>query len=332
MGGSLNRNPRLSLVTPAYNEESGIRTALEAFAGTLSRITPEWEIIVVDDGSYDRTYEEIRKVCRMEPRVRAIRLSRNFGKEGALLAGLRHASGDAAITIDSDLQHPPEVIPRLVEEWRRGALVVHAFKLNRGKDHWITRARAALFNATLSILSGMDMMNASDFKLLDRIVIDSIVDEIRERRRFYRGLTQWVGYKQASVGFEVEPRTAGKGKWLLRDLLSLAVTGVVSFSSMPLRIVTILGLIMILFGVVIAIDALISYFRGLAVSGFATLIITNIFIGSIVMISLGVIGEYIAKIYEEVKKRPPYLIASRMNFSARSTDGRGEAPDAEEGR
>lgn len=330
MSTSTNRNPWISLVTPAYNEESCIRSALEAFARTLSRITPEWEIIVVDDGSYDHTYEEIRIACQTEPRFRAIRLSRNFGKEGALLAGLKHASGDAVITIDCDLQHPPEVILRLVEEWRRGALVVHAFKSNRGKDHWTTRARAALFNATLSLMSGMDMMNASDFKLLDRIVVDSIVNEIGERRRFYRGLTQWVGYKQARVGFEVEPRPVGKGKWLIRDLLSLAVTGVISFSSMPLRIVTILGLCMILFGVIISIDALISYFRGLAVSGFATLIITNIFIGSIVMISLGVIGEYIAKIYEEVKRRPPYLIASRLNLSDRSVDRRRDLPEGTE--
>jgi polyisoprenyl-phosphate glycosyltransferase len=326
MAMSANPLRLLSLVVPAHNEERGIARAVDVIAGALASSGVELEIIVVDDGSRDATFERVRELARHDARVRGLRFTRNFGKEAALLAGLRVAAGDAVVTIDSDLQHPPTLIPQMLEEWRKGAMVVDAVKRNRDNDGLLTRARAELFNGLLSRLGGINLRHASDFKLLDRIVVDAIARELPERQRFYRGLADWVGYRHASVPFDVAERAEGEGKWSVWKLVQLATTAIVSFTSAPLQIVTILGLLTLVLGVGVGADAVISWFQGRAVSGFATTIITLLIVGSFIMISLGIIGEYIAKIYDEIKARPPYLVESTVGFEPSDTARAASVP------
>jgi len=297
-----------SVVLPARNEADGIAQAITKVAAILDTCSSSWEIIVVDDGSNDGTFAVVEDVAKGDIRIRGVRFSRNFGKESAILAGLRFARGQIAITMDADLQHPPELIPELINRWSRGAMVVNAVKGSRQTDSWITRVRANSFNAILSFFGGIELKNASDFKLLDRRVIDTVVGDLPERERFYRGLTDWVGFSSDTVSFDVSTRADGAGKWSFWRLIELALTAIVSFTSAPLRIVTLLGFATLIIGFFVGVDAFISWLRGNAVSGFATMIITLLLIGSFVMISLGIMGEYIAKIYEEVKRRPPYII------------------------
>lgn len=315
-------NKLLSVVIPAHNEEAGIAHALSVIKDILATCGMEWEIIVVDDGSRDRTFDRLRELAAEEARFKGVRFSRNFGKEAALLAGLNLARGDAVVTIDSDLQHPPRLIPAMIEAWKEGAKVVDGVKRSRATDGVLTRVRASIFNATLSRLGGINMENSSDFKLLDRIAVDAITRALPERQRFYRGLSDWVGYQHASIPFDVDERAQGQGKWSLWGLLGLATTAIVTFTSAPLRIVTALGLITMIFGFFIAADAFVGWLQGRAVSGFTTTIFTLLIIGSFIMISLGIIGEYIAKIYDEIKGRPTYLVESVLGIdeTARKSD------------
>ncbi|HTP45744.1 MAG TPA: glycosyltransferase family 2 protein [Casimicrobiaceae bacterium] len=315
----------LSIVVPAHNEASGIAHAVEAISGVLASGAMRFEIIVVDDGSRDQTFERVRALAAADVRVKGVRFTRNFGKEAALLAGLRAASGAAVVTIDADLQHPPALIPQMIQEWRAGAMVVDAVKRDRATDGALTRGRARLFNALLSRLGGINLKNASDFKLLDRVVVDAITRELPERQRFYRGLADWVGYRHASIPFDVAARADGEGKWSLLKLFSLATTAIVSFTSAPLQIVTVLGFATLAFGFFVGADALIAWFQGRAVSGFATTIITLLIVGSFIMISLGIIGEYIAKIYDEIKARPPYLVETEVGFEQQEAQRAGRA-------
>ena len=309
----------LSIVVPAHNEAHGIASAVETILAAVAPCGMLPEVIVVDDGSHDGTFERVKELAAMDPRIKGLRFTRNFGKEAALLAGLRVATGAAVVTIDADLQHPPALIATMIEEWRGGARVVDAVKRGRASDGALTRIRAGLFNALLSRLAGINLRNASDFKLLDRVVVDAIAHQLQERQRFYRGLADWVGYRHASVQFDVEARAQGEGKWSVWRLVQLATTAIVSFTSAPLQIVTILGVLTLILGVGVGADALISWFQGRAVSGFATTIITLLIVGSFIMISLGIIGEYIAKIYDEIKARPPYFLESAVGFEEKET-------------
>jgi glycosyltransferase involved in cell wall biosynthesis len=306
----------LSIVVPAHNEGDGLRATLDTIAAAASKCTESWEIIAVDDGSQDATWQEIGGAVRSSPRMRGIRFSRNFGKEAALLAGLRAARGRAVVTMDADLQHPPDLLPEIYDRWKKGAKVVHAVKRNRTTESKMIIWRAKVFNTLLTRLGGIDLGNASDFKLIDRVVVDVLTKSMSEKKRFYRGLTSWVGFPSVKVEFDVPHRAQGHGNWTLRQLLDLSVTALVSFTSAPLRIVTLLGGVTLVFGFIVVTDALISWFRGIAVSGFVTLVGTLLVIGSMIMISLGVIGEYIAKIYDEIKSRPAYLIESRSGFES----------------
>ena len=202
----------------------------------------------------------------------------------------------------------------MIECWRNGARVVDAVKRSRERDSVFARVRARFFNTLLSKLGGISLQNSSDFKLLDRTVVNAITRDLPERERFYRGLSDWVGYDHAAIEFDVDARAAGEGKWTLWKLISLAITAIVSFTSAPLRIVTILGFTTLALGFLIAAEALIGWLQGIAVSGFATTIITLLVIGSFIMISLGIIGEYIAKIYDEIKARPAYLVEREVGI------------------
>jgi len=322
----------ISVVMPARNESDGIHRAVDRVSRILETCGPDWEIVVIDDGSDDDTYEVLERIAAADPRVSGIRFSRNFGKEAALLAGLRAARGNCIVTMDADLQHPPELIPLMLERWNEGTKVVNAVKRNREADNWITRTRANFFNTLISSLGGIDLHNASDFKLLDRVAADKIVNELPERERFFRGLAGWVGYSTANVPFDIDERIDGESQWSIWKLAELALTALVSFTSAPLRIVTLLGIATLALGFFIGADAVISYFRGNAISGFATVIITLLVIGSFVMISLGIMGEYIAKIYEEVKRRPSFLIESTTGTSATGIPAAGREPLAEKER
>jgi polyisoprenyl-phosphate glycosyltransferase len=304
----------ISVVVPAFNEAQGIQGAIRKMRETLDLVPHDHEFVIIDDGSRDNTYQRAAALVDEGLPVRAIRLSRNFGKEGALLAGLQNARGAAVITIDADLQHPPSLIPRMVVAWEQGAKVVHGVKRDRGQESWFATARASIVNAILTKMGGVDVRSSSDFKLLDRVVVDVLTTRLPERQRFYRGLAHWLGYAQLTLEFDVAAREQGNSGWSLRSLFGLALTALVSFTSLPLRIVSVLGLMTFLLGFGVGSDALWSWIKGEAVSGFVTMIITLLLIGSAIMISLGVIGEYIAKIYDEIKQRPVYLVAQRQDY------------------
>ena len=305
----------VSVVSPAHNEEEGIAHTIDVISSILQANSLEYEIIVVDDGSNDLTYQEIYKISKRRKEVKGLLFSRNFGKESALLAGLKVSIGDAVVTIDADLQHSPILIPEMIKKWQKGAKIVHAVKRYRPYDNLFVRWRAAVFNIVLSKISGVDINNSTDYKLLDRSAVDIIVFELKERRRFYRGLSSWIGFEQAEILFDIEPRKDGHGKWTLFSLIDLATTATTSFTSAPLRIVTFLGFMTLFFAFAVSAEALWSRYRGMAVSGFATIEITILLIGSFIMISLGIIGEYIAKIYDELKDRPIFLISRSCGFN-----------------
>ena len=270
------------------------------------------EMIVVDDGSSDNTWQALEKLAEQMPELKALRFSRNFGKEAAICAGLAYSSGQACIVIDSDLQHPPEVIPEMVRLWRQERWdVVEGIKKTRGTESLINRIGARFFYRTLSGLSGYNLYGSSDFKLLDRRVIDAWLD-MRERNTFFRAMVSWLGYRRKQITFSVPRRRLTRSRWSFFSLFRLAVIAITAFSSLPLQAVTILGGLFILCAILFSGYALVMYFAGLAFPGFTTVIILELLIGGVLMISLGIIGTYIAQIYQEVKYRPRYVVAETL--------------------
>ncbi len=320
MNSTAQASPVISAVIPAYNESQGIEEAIKQIAGFLDACESAWEIIVVDDGSRDPTYRQICRISQGEPRVKGITLSRNFGKEAAILAGLEHATGAAVIIIDADLQHPPGLIPEMIGKWRSGAQIVHTVKRSRTADSAGKKAAAYCINQLISNLGGINVNNSSDFKLLDREIVDIIVHLLPERERFFRGLTSWLGFSEAYIYFDVAGRQGDQSKWSFWSLLELSITALTSFTCAPLRIITFLGIATLLLGFLVASDAIWSLIIGQSVSGYATIVISLLLIGSFIMISLGIIGEYIAKIYEEVKARPHYLIKASIGIGKKKPE------------
>ena len=271
------------------------------------------EMIVVDDGSTDSTWQTLEKLAEQMPELKALRFTRNFGKEGAICAGLAYSSGQACIVIDSDLQHPPELIPEMVRLWRQEHWeIVEGIKKTRGSESLINRIGARFFYRTLSGLSGYNLYGSSDFKLLDRKVIDAWLD-MRERNTFFRGMISWLGYRRKQVTFSVPRRRLTQSRWSFLGLFWLAVIAITAFSSLPLQAVTILGGLFLLGAITFSIYVLVMYFIGLAFPGFTTVIILELLIGGVLMISLGIIGTYIAQIYQEVKYRPRYVVAETLS-------------------
>ena len=311
----------ISVVIPAYNEGEGVDRALATISGILQTVPGNWEIIVIDDGSRDDTYERVCLYAQTEPKVKGVSFSRNFGKEAALLAGLKYSRGKAVVVIDADLQHPPELIPEMLAKWHNGAKIVHAVKRSRKTDSVGKRLAALAVNKIISWLGGINIHNSSDYKLLDREIVDILVNQLPERERFFRGLSSWIGFREEYIEFDVSNRIENESKWSFWSLVELAITALTSFTSAPLRIVTFLGLMTLVLGFAVASEALWSWHQGQAVSGFATIIITLLLIGSFIMISLGIIGEYIAKIYEEIKSRPPYLVKSTVGIAGSESRG-----------
>jgi dolichol-phosphate mannosyltransferase len=272
-----------------------------------------YEFVLVDDGSSDVTWNEIVQMSSENKQITAIRLSRNFGKEAALCAGLDAAKGDACIVMDADLQHPPHIIPEMVRLWcEEGYDVVEGVKSSRGKESLLSKVCALTFYKLLKRFANLDLMGASDFKLLDRKVVEAW-SQFKEKITFFRGMSAWVGFKRTTIPFAVNPRTDGKTRWSGKKLFKLAVYAISSYSSIPLQIVTIIGITFLIGSFILGIQTLYMKFSGKAVSGFSTVILLLLIIGSGLMISLGIIGLYIAKIYDEVKQRPRYLVSERIN-------------------
>ena len=302
------RTGQLSVVLPAYNEEESVPLAADVIGNLLTRAGIDHELIFVNDGSRDHTWRAIQEAAARRPQVRGIRFSRNFGKEAAIFAGLAQAKGDCCVVLDCDLQHPPEKILEMYRLWQQGWQVVEGVKISRGKESPLHTLAAKTFYRFLSGATRIDMSHASDFKLLDRRAVDVLV-AMREKNAFFRALSSWIGFDTAQVEFEVQPRAAGESKWSLRSLTRYAVTNLASFSTAPLQIVTILGVLVFLCSLVLGCWSLRQKINGQALEGFTTVILLLLLIGSALMVCLGILGYYIAKIYEEIKDRPRYIVS-----------------------
>lgn len=298
----------LSVVIPAYNEEGAIFPAVQGIGTVLQNADIPYELIFVDDGSADNTWNEIAQAAEQDAAVRGVSFSRNFGKEAAIFAGLEAAQGDCCAVMDCDLQHPPEKLPEMYALWQQGWEVINGVKVDRGRESGLHSFAAKCFYSLMSKAVRIDMSRASDFKLMDRKVVETLLN-LAEHKTFFRALVAWVGFRTAEVEFSVAERTVGDTHWSTRSLIRYAISNITSYSSAPMQIVTVLGVLMLLFSLVLGAQTLFNWARGVAADGFTTVIILMLLIGSILMISLGIIGYYIAQIFIEVKARPRYLVA-----------------------
>lgn len=304
----------LSIVIPMYNEEDILQETIETLKDVLGKNSIDYEIIAVDDGSSDNSWSILSNIASKDESIKAIKFSRNFGKESAIFAGINECKGDCCVVMDGDLQHPPEVVVEMFNIWKNNddIDIVEAKKSNRGKETLSYKLSAKLFYKLLKYMSKMDLENASDFKLMDRKVVN-VLKEIPERQTFFRALSSWVGFNTEQIYFEVPRRKYGETKWSLSSLIKYALNSISSFTSAPLQIVTIIGVTFLTFSTIIFIQTLMNKILGRSVEGFTTVIILILLMGGCVMVSLGVIGHYIAKIYEEIKFRPKYIISQFIN-------------------
>lgn len=297
----------LSVIIPAYNEEEIIPKTVSTIDGVLNDANIAHELLFINDGSKDRTWEIIEEAASQNKNVKGVCFSRNFGKESAVFAGLSQATGDCCVVIDCDLQHPPEKIVEMYRLWEQGYEIVEGVKTSRGSESALHKFAAKSFYAIMSDAVGFDMSRASDFKLLDRKAINVLLN-MREKNAFFRALSSWIGFKSTEVEYDVREREAGTSKWSTKSLIKYAVTNISSFTSAPMQIVTILGFLVFFVGLAFSVEALVQYFLGSARAGFTTVIILQCFTSSVIMMGLGIIGFYISKIYEEVKGRPKFII------------------------
>jgi polyisoprenyl-phosphate glycosyltransferase len=301
-------SPNLTLIVPAYNEAPALSATVREIHAQAQSTKLPFTLVVVDDGSTDDTWDVLGRLAAELREVHGVRLSRNFGKEGAIAAGLDVAHGDATVILDADLQHPPRLIPEMVRLWREeGWDVVEAMKSHRGRESWVQRVTARTFYRVARALTGYDLQDASDFKLLDRRVVEAW-RRFGERATFFRGLVAWLGFRRTRVFFDVPPRTGGPSRWSLGALASLAVHAVTALSALPLQLVSVLGFVTLLLAAGVGVQALRLWWAGLALPGFTTVILLQLIVGGFLMISLGIIGTYVARIYDEVKARPRYVV------------------------
>jgi len=304
---------KLSLVIPVYNEGSHIKSTIAKIENVLVSNNIRYGFILVDDGSRDNTWAELKFMAEHNKNIAALRLSRNFGKESAICAGLDYADGDMVVVMDADLQHPPELIPEMVKAWRdEGYDVVEGIKKSRGKENPFYRLCAKFFYYIIYKTADIDLDKASDYKLLDRKVVDAWKD-MPERVTFFRGMSAWLGYDRKQIPFDVADRVNGRTKWSLFRLMRLAVNAITSYTSVPLHCITVMGMLMFVGAIILGIQTLYMKFSGRATSGFTTVILLLLIIGSSLMVSLGMIGIYLSQIYKEVKHRPRYLVAKCIN-------------------
>jgi polyisoprenyl-phosphate glycosyltransferase len=302
--------PELSVVVPVYNEQDALPAFHRRLAAALEKLGATFEIVYVDDGSADGTSEALRKIRAATPQARVLELSRNFGHQAAITAGLDHARGAACVVMDADGQDPPETIAALVARWKEGHQVVYAVRSGRDGESLFKRATAAAFYRLLRAVSPLDIpLDSGDFRLLDRRAVDAL-SRLPERRRFVRGLTAWIGFKQARVEYLRGPRLAGRTHYPLARMLRFALDGVTSFSFEPLRWVTYFGFFSFLLSGAIGVWAVyVKLFNERAVQGWTSLMIVVLFLGGVQLVSLGVIGEYLGRVFDEVKARPLYVVS-----------------------
>lgn len=301
----------ITVIMPVYNEGEAIYENVHTVSRVLRSSAIEHGFLLVDDGSKDNSWQQMERVADTLPHVTLLRLSRNFGKEAALCAALEHATGDAVVVMDADLQHPPALIPEMVRLWRdEGYDVVDGVKASRGEESRLKKWLVSLYYRLFARATGLAAEQLSDFKLLDKAAVLAW-RALPEHNTYFRGMSAWVGYRHCSLPFEVAPRTSGKTKWSFSALLRLSVNSVIAYTAAPLLLVLVLGILMGVAALVLTVQTLYMYFAHLAATGFSTVILLQLFIGSGLMIGLSIIGLYVGKIYEEVKGRPRYLLRDK---------------------
>jgi polyisoprenyl-phosphate glycosyltransferase len=312
--------PELSVVVPVFNESANIEPLCDRLVPILERVAASWEVVFIDDGSEDDTLSAIRARNAAEPRIGAVSFSRNFGKEVAIAAGLDHARGRAVVIMDADLQHPPEVIERFVARWREGYVMVYGQRTSRADESAVKRGFARLFYRLFDSFTHMHLPEgAGDFRLIDARGVE-VLRGLSERSRFSKGLYAWIGFKTIGIPFVVEERRHGATKWSFRTLFRFAFDGITAFSTVPLRVWTYLGgLISVLAIAAAAYFAVRTLLFGVDVAGYPSLIVSITFLGGVQLMSLGIIGEYIGRIFAEVKRRPLYVVAERIGDSVEAS-------------
>lgn len=302
----------LSVIIPSYNEEQMISMTAKTISDVLVSENIDHEILFVNDGSSDKTWDIICEEAKKDPHVRGVSFSRNFGKEAAVFAGLSEAAGDACVVIDCDLQHPPEKIPEMYRLWEQGYEVVEGVKNSRGQESGMHKKAAETFYKLISRATKIDMSRASDFKLMDRRVVDTIIS-MPEKKAFFRAVSSWVGYKKTRVEFDVAERVAGESKWSRGALIRYAISNITAFSSFPVRFASYVGIAMIAAFIVIGIFAICIGAGGNPTGGmFLGLLAFMFLIGGIVLLAIGIVGYYVARTYEETKGRPRYIISKKV--------------------
>lgn len=310
--------PKISLVIPFFNEQQAIDSFYAAVIRVLDDLPAyEFEVVCVDDGSSDDTLQSLQTLVKNDERFIALELSRHFGKEAALTAGLDATTGAAVIVLDADLQDPPELIPQFIEEWRKGADVVLGCRTDRSSDSWIKRCTAKLFYRIHNQLSDIEIPeNAGDFRLMDRSVVE-VIKQLPERSRFMKGLFAWVGFRTVSVNYVRATRAVGQSKFSLWHLWNFALDGITGFSTIPLRIWTYIGCVGATLTLVYALFIVLrTLINGIDVPGYASLLVAVLFLGSIQLVSIGMLGEYIGRIFIETKQRPTYIIRSIYRYES----------------
>ncbi len=301
------KNALLSIVIPAFNEEENICNTARVVQDVMTQAQIPYELVFVSDGSRDSTFAKILALAKEDNRIRGLEFSRNFGKEAAVFAGLSTIKGGCAVVMDCDLQHPPRTIVEMYRLWEQGYEVVEGVKNSRGKESALHKLFAGSFYKLISSLTGMDMENTSDFKLLDKKVVQVLLD-MPERKTFFRAMSFWVGFKSCQVCYDVAERAFGTTKWSFFKLVRYAVSNIVAFSTKPLNIVSYIGIIALLAGAILGIQTLVRWACGWAMEGFTTVILLLLLLGGGILLGLGLIGSYVAAIYEEVKQRPRYIV------------------------
>jgi len=304
------KNPAFTIIVPIYNELENIPELYPRIRDVMEKTGESWELILVDDGSSDGSTEVIRKLAENDARVRPVIFARNFGHQIAATAGVDYSRGDAVVIIDADLQDPPEVILDLIEKWREGYHVVYAVREEREGESWFKKATAALFYRLIHVITNVDIpLDTGDFRLMDRKVV-AVMNQMREKHRFLRGISAWVGFKQVGVKYKRKPRYAGESKYPINKMIQFALNAITSFSYFPLQLATYIGFIAAGLSVLaIPIVAILRLTTGRVLLGQATTLIIVLFLGGVQLISLGIIGEYIGRIYDESKGRPLYIVA-----------------------
>jgi dolichol-phosphate mannosyltransferase len=311
--------PTLSIVIPLYNEDATVDELRRRLGEVLDRVEPDYEVLLVNDGSRDGTAEALKRIAEAGSRWRAIHFSRNFGHQAAVAAGLRFATGRAVVVMDADLQDPPELLEQMLARWREGFEVVYAQRVSREREGPVKRGLAWLYYRVLRAVSPVDIpTDTGDFCLMDRKVVDQLI-ALPERNRYIRGLRAWVGFRQTSVQFERAPRFAGEPKYTFRKSLGLGVNGIISFSKAPLRLATWLGMLVSLMSFVLVIVFVIEKLtRGFEIRGWASTVVIILFLGGVQLLTIGIIGEYLSRIYDEVKQRPLYVVRETDNTAGDS--------------